>query len=104
MSAHCPNNDVLAYLALDPIRSRQGANASDPRSSWILLVVLYALTKRGMVEEEKQKWRREGNVARRKACANTRPGVQALATLVGGRTRYCCADASVGVGVATNCC
>jgi hypothetical protein len=44
LSLPSPNNDVLAHLALKTIRSRQKDNASDPRSSWILLRVLYTLT------------------------------------------------------------
>ena len=44
LSVPSPNNDVLVHLALKTIRSRQRDNASDSRSSWILLSVLYTLT------------------------------------------------------------
>ena len=40
---YLPNNDVVAHLALKTIRSRHRDNVSDPRSSWILLRVLYTL-------------------------------------------------------------
>ena len=51
LSVHNPNNDDLPHLALKTIRSRKRDNASDPRSSWILLRVLYTLTEQAQACE-----------------------------------------------------